>query len=251
MAASRVESLAMKTFSETGSPPARQRRASAPAPPPPPAPPPRREPAGLPPPPPPSDCSPSCFAASGDDYDEAYGPQEMSWEEAHALISEPPLSPPGSRPSSYEEPSFLGRVFASCCAVDRDQARKAERSDELQLERARFPRPRHRRGVEESTITGRCRTGVRYRRHLRHSSVIASGRPLLAVLLERRDDLVLRPGRRRAAGLAPGAARLAGLAPEPAPRSTGQPAVWKSTSTSCILRNRHRHAIEQASRRWR
>ena len=45
MAASRVESLAMKTFSETGlpqtqtgSPPARQRRASAPAPPPPPAP---------------------------------------------------------------------------------------------------------------------------------------------------------------------------------------------------------------------
>ena len=72
----------------------------------------------LPPPPPPSDCSPSCFAASGDDYDEAYGPQEMSWEEAHALISEPPLSPPGSRPSSYEEPSFLGRVFASCCTVD-------------------------------------------------------------------------------------------------------------------------------------
>jgi len=90
----------------------------------------------MPPPPPPSDCSPSCFAASGDDYDEAYGPQEMSWEEAHALISEPPLSPPGSRPSSYEEPSFLGRVFASCCAVDPDRkARKAERSDELQLER--------------------------------------------------------------------------------------------------------------------
>ena len=60
----------------------------------------------------------------------------MSWEEAHALISEPPLSPPGSRPSSYEEPSFLGRVFASCCAVDPDRkARQAERSDELQLER--------------------------------------------------------------------------------------------------------------------
>jgi hypothetical protein len=38
----------------------------------------------------------------------------------------------------------------------------------------------------------------------------------------------------RAAGLAPGAARLAGLAPEPAPGSTGQPAVWKSTSTSCV-----------------
>ena len=67
----------------------------------------------------------------------------MSWEEAHALISEPPLSPPGSRPSSYEEPSFLGRVFASCCAVDPERkAREAERSDErrrasdeLQLER--------------------------------------------------------------------------------------------------------------------
>ena len=94
----------------------------------------------MPPPPPPSDCSPACFAASGfaasDDFDEAYGPQDMSWEE-------PPLSPPGSRPSSYEEPSFLGRVFASCCAVDPDRkARKAERSDErrrasdeLQLER--------------------------------------------------------------------------------------------------------------------
>ena len=60
----------------------------------------------------------------------------MSWEEAHALISEPPLSPPGSRPSSYEEPSFLGRIFASCCTVDPERkAREAERSDELQLER--------------------------------------------------------------------------------------------------------------------
>ena len=115
MAASRVESLAMKTFSETGSPPARQRRASAPAPPPPPA------------------------------------------------------------------PTSVRRAPAG--------------------------------------------TRLRHRRHLRHSRVVAAGRPLLAVVLERRDDIVFCPGRRRAAGFAPGAARLAGLAPEPAPGSAGQPGL--------------------------
>ena len=92
-----------------------------------------------------------------------------------------------------------------------------------------FPRPRHRRGVEKST-TDRCRTGLRHRRHLRHPRLAPAGRPLLAVVLERGDDLVCRPGRRRAAGLAPGAARLAGLAPEPAPGSTGQPGLARGFS---------------------
>ena len=114
------------------------------------------------------------------------------------------------------------------CRASRPRARRVRGSlarPRATRERSRRTCLRHRRGVEESTRTGRCHTGLRHRRHLCDSRVVAAGRPLLAVVLERGDDLVFRPGRRRAAGFAPGAARLAGLAPELAPGSTGQPGL--------------------------